>query len=269
MFTLAMVQMLVEGGEPERNRTRAASRIGHAAASGAQVVLLPEAMDIGWTHPATRELAEPLATGRTSSMLRDLAMTHGLYVGAGLVENESSRVYNSAIIVDPQGKIILHHRKLNELDIGHACYDQGDHLGVAQTPLGTFGLMICADGFAQDCVITRSLGYMGAQVILSPCAWAVPADHDNTSTPYGQLWRDSYSPTAKQFQLWIAGVSNVGPLTAGPWQGRRCIGCSLLVGPDGQHVLQGPYGETAETILYANITPQPRSARGTQWAERS
>jgi predicted amidohydrolase len=81
----------------------------------------------------------------------------------------------------------------------------------------------------------------------------VPAGHDNAKEPYGQLWRDNYCPVAKQSNLWIAGVSNVGPITSGPWAGRKCIGCSLLVGPDGQVALLGPYGETAETILYADV----------------
>ena len=35
----------------------------------------------------------------------------------------------------------------------------------------------------------------------------------------GNLWRDNYGPVASDFRLWIAGVSNVGPITAGPWAG--------------------------------------------------
>jgi predicted amidohydrolase len=127
--------------------------------------------------------------------------------------------------------------------------------------------MICADGFAEGQVLARSLGYMGAEVILSPSAWAVPADHDNQRDPYGKLWLDNYSPVARDFQLWIAGVSNVGWITDGPWKGRKCIGCSLVVGPDGASVLQGPYGVDAETVLYMDISPVSRPAQGDQWAE--
>jgi len=125
--------------------------------------------------------------------------------------------------------------------------------------------MICADAFARGQIVSRTLGLMGAQMILSPCAWAVPADHDNTREPYGQLWRDHYEPVARDFRLWIAGVSNVGPIRSGPWIGRKCIGCSLLVGPDGKEVLQGPYGVDAETILFAEIKLEPRRARGDGW----
>jgi hypothetical protein len=65
--------------------------------------------------------------------------------------------------------------------------------------------------------------------------------------------------------MWIVGVSNVGWLTDGPWRGRKCIGCSLVVGPDGQPVLTGPYGVDAETVLYANVEVEPRPARGDDW----
>ena len=94
---------------------------------------------------------------------------------------------------------------------------------------------------------------MGAEVILSPSAWAVSANHDNKKDPYGQLWRDNYQPVAKKFGLWIAGASNVGKIVSGPWRGRKCIGCSLVVGPKGQVVVQGPYGESAEAIIYVEI----------------
>jgi len=54
--------------------------------------------------------------------------------------------------------------------------------------------MICADAFAKDHVLSRSLGYMGADIIISPCAWAVPADHDNLKTPYHRhiKWFSAY-----------------------------------------------------------------------------
>ena len=116
--------------------------------------------------------------------------------------------------------------------------------------------MICADAFAPGEVISRALALMGAQLIVSPCAWAVPADHDQTREPYGALWRDCYGRVAREHGVWIAGASNVGPVTAGAWAGRKCIGCSLVVGPDGEPVATGPYGENADALLVVEITPQ-------------
>src|SRR5262249_1108698 len=156
-----------------------------------------------------------------------------------LVEKQHDTIYNSAVLIDPKGEILLHHRKIYELDISHDLYALGDRLAVAATPFGRIGIMICADAFARGQVISRTLGYMGAEVILSPSSWAVPADHNNAKDPYGQLWLENYGPVARDFRVWIAGASNVGKITAGPWKGRNCIGCSLVVGPNGQQVLMG------------------------------
>jgi hypothetical protein len=76
---------------------------------------------------------------------------------------------------------------------------------------------------------------------------------------------DNYQPVARDFRLWIAGVSNVGHLEAGPWRGRNCIGCSLLIDPQGAPVVEGPYGANADTILYASVAPVTRPAQGDGW----
>jgi predicted amidohydrolase len=252
-FKLAMIQMRVVPGAKAANLRQAAQLVAAAAGQGAQVAVLPEAMPVGWTDTSTATFADEIHTGETCRLLSQLAEKHGLFLCSGFVEREGHQVFNAAALFGPDGRLLGHHRKINELEIAHACYAQGDRLAVAPTPLGCFGVMICADAFAPGQVISRTLGLMGADIILSPCAWAVPASHDNAREPYGQLWRDNYCPVARDFKLWIAGVSNVGSIASGPWAGRKCIGCSLLVDPDGRDRRQGPYGEDAETILYVDV----------------
>lgn len=266
-FKVAVIQMRVDGGEKRLNLARATDRIAEAAAQGARLALLPEVLDVGWTHPAARELAEPIPGGEPTRIISESARRHRVWVCAGLTERAGEQVYNSAVLIDSSGAVVLRHRKLNELTIGHPFYDQGDGLRVESTELGAVGLMICADAFAKDRVISRALCYMGADIILSPCAWAVPADFDNVATPYGGLWHESYMPVAREFRVWICAASNVGPLTAGPWAGRKCIGSSMVIDPSGREVLRGPFGEDADTILYTEIEPVPRPARGCGWAE--
>jgi len=264
-FRLAVIQMLVKGGCPDENCKRAVEKIHEASKNGAHVALLPEAMNLGWTHPSAKKLAEPIPDGKTCRTLSALAQKHKIYICAGLIERTPEGIYNSAVLIDKKGAVILLHRKLNELEIAHDLYRLGDRLGVVDTPLGRFGLMICADAFPRYQVISRTLGLMGADVILSPCAWAVPSDHDNEKEPYGKLWLDNYQPVARDFKLYIAGASNVGLIEQGPWAGRKCIGCSLVIAPDGSVLAKGPYGENAETILYVDITPQLRPAQGDGW----
>jgi predicted amidohydrolase len=266
MFKLALLQMRVEPGAKAENLKRAAHRIAEAADAGAQVALLPEAMNVGWTGPGAPQFADDIPNGETCALLRTLAARHRIYLCAGLVERApDQRIYNSAVLISLAGDVLLHHRKIHELEMAHACYGPGDRLGVAETSLGRIGIMICADAFAPGQVISRTLGLMGADVILSPCAWAVPADHDNVREPYGQLWLDNYVPVARDYRMWIAGVSNVGPISSGPWAGRTCIGSSLVIDGAGNKVLQGPYGKEAEAVLMVDVHPVARPARGTGW----
>ncbi len=266
-FKLALVQMTVVGGDPKTNLNHARDMIDEAAENDADVILLPEAMDLGWTDPSALTEAQPVEDGQTTLVLAGMAKKHDVYICSGLIEKADDKVYNSAVIIDPGGNIILTHRKINELDIGHPYYSLGDKLNVCKTPFGTFGLLICADANAENHVLTRSLAYMGADVILSPSSWAVPPDHDNEKEPYGSTWENAYIPVARDFAVWIASASNVGKMTAGPWKDWNGIGCSMVVDHNGEVVMKGPYGMEADTILYVNINPVPRPAQGTDWPE--
>jgi predicted amidohydrolase len=250
--------MRVEPGEVRRNLTHAAKRVGDAAALGAQVALLPEALPFGWMDPSARTEAGKIPDGKHFQEFAAVAAHHRIYLCTGLVEKTASgTVFNSAVLIGPDGELLLHHRKIHELGIAHGCYALGDRLGVANTEFGRIGLMICADGFAPAQVLTRSLALMGARLILSPCAWAVPPTHDNTATPYGKLWLDNYGPVAREFGIWVAGCSNVGPVKIGPWAGHKCIGCSLVVGPNGSPEARGGYGENADEIIFVDVALKP------------
>lgn len=264
-FLVGMGQILVEGGEPEANLERARAMIERAASVGCRAVVLPECLDLGWTFPGARDLARPIP-GPHSDILVAAARAGGVYVVAGLVERDGDRIFNAAVFVSPEGEILLKHRKINELSIAHDLYATGNCLGVADTPLGTIGVNICADNFPGSLALGHSLARMGAQLVLSPCAWAVDGDHDNVRQPYGGLWIGSYSQLAKLYDLTVVGVSNVGWLRAGPWKGRKCIGCSLAVGPGGKILAQGPYGEQAEELIVVEVEPREPLARGTEIA---
>jgi predicted amidohydrolase len=261
VFKLALVQMRVEGGAKEANLARAESNIAAAARAGAQIVLLPEALNLGWTHRSAANEADEIPDGETCRRLRTAARAHARYVCAGFVERSGPQRFNSAVLIDPRGDVLLHHRKIHELALAHDVYSLGDRLAVADSPWGRIGLMICADGFAPGQSVSRALGLMGAGVILSPCAWAVPAEHDDTRDRYGRIWLENYGPVARDFGMWIAGCSNVGWINDGPWRGRKCIGCSLVIGPEGETVLRAPYGVDAETMLLVDV--EPRLARRT------
>ena len=249
---LAMAQMLVEGGRMAENLARAAQMVAQAARQGCRIVVLPECLDLGWTDPSAPQSATEIP-GRASDVLCRAAAQAGLCVVAGLTERAGAKLYNAAVLIGPNGRVLLKHRKINLLDIEQPLYAKGDRLGVADTPCGLIGVNICADNFPESLVLGQSLARMGAELLLSPCAWAVPADHDPAAQPYGALWEGAHRTLARQHHVPVVGVSNVGRITGGPWSGRKCIGCSLAVAADGEILARGPYGADAEELVVLDV----------------
>jgi predicted amidohydrolase len=263
---LGLGQLLVEGGRPHENLARAESMIGRAADAGCRLVVLPECLDFGWTDPSARDGAQPIP-GLHSDRLAAAAQANGIHVVAGLVERAGDRLYNAALLIGPQGTTLWHHRKLNELDIGRELYATGDRLGVVETELGTIGVCICADNYWDSRAVGHVLCRMGAQLILSPSAWAVVPDHDEQRDPYGDDWLPSFTELARLYDVTVIGVSNVGMMTGGPWAGRPCIGKSLAVGPGGEVLAWGPYGVDAEALVIVDVDLRPPIGHGTEVAD--
>src|SRR5437868_5501298 len=166
-FLLGMAQIRVEGAAVTANLQRARAALHEAAELGCRIAVLPECLDVGWAHPAARELAQPVP-GATSERLAEAARETGLYVAAGLTERAGDRLYNAAILLSPTGEILLKHRKINLLVDVEALYSPGDRLGVAETPLGAIAVNICADNFPDSLGLAHAQARMGAQLLLSP-----------------------------------------------------------------------------------------------------
>jgi predicted amidohydrolase len=263
---IGMGQILVEGGAVALNLGRATAMIRRAADSGCDVVVLPECLDLAWTWPEARQLAQPIP-GERSAQLAAAAKQHRIWVVAGLTERDGDKVFNSAVLISSGGEMISKHRKINELAIAHHLYDVGDRLAAVPSPFGLLGVTICADNFPESLVFGHALGRMGVRTLLSPCAWAVDADHDNVKNPYGDLWLTGYRRLAALYEMSVIGVSCVGWLTAGPWKGRKCIGNSIAVGPGGQVLAMGPYGADAESLTVVEVSASAPIARGAGFAD--
>jgi len=265
-FKLAMGQMLVQMGDVEQNLQRAEKMIFDAANQGCRVIVLPECLDVGWTNPRAKQLAQPIP-GKISDRLCEAAQKARIYVVAGLTEKDGDKTYNTAVLISPDGRILLKHRKINILTIAQDIYATGDRLGVAQTDVGTVGINICADNFPKSLVFGHSLARMGVDILLSPSAWAIQATHDNEKDPCDAIWRESYTELGRLYDMTVVGVSNVGWIKDGPWKGRQCIGNSLAVGPGGKILARGPYGVAAESLIVVPIKIMPRKVTGTDIAE--
>src|SRR5262249_9047786 len=258
---IAMGQMLVEGGEPERNLLRAEQMISQGAKSGGDIVLLPECLDLGWTHPSALTEAMPIP-GPRSDRLVAAAKRNGVYVCAGLTEKDGDRVYNSAIFADPHGIPLLKYRKINLLDVGHRFYSVGKSLSVVETPLGNIGVNICSDNYGNSLELGHALARMGAQVILSPSSWTVDFSVTEDNEEYRDKWLKPYHTLASLYNMVIASVTAVGVIVGGPYEGKKMVGCSLVVGENGV-IYRGKYNEFTGTMNVIDFQIPPEHEKGT------
>lgn len=117
------------------------------------------------------------------------------------------------------------------------------------------GLVERAGGRIHDSAVPlgHAQGAMRARLLLSPSSWAVPPDHDDERTAYGEEWVLPYRELALAHGMPVVGVSNVGPVLGGTWDGWRCIGSSLAVVADGSVLAQGPYGRDADELVVVTV----------------
>ncbi|SET45494.1 carbon-nitrogen hydrolase family protein [Hymenobacter actinosclerus] len=256
-------QLLVEGGEPDRNLARAERMVADAAAQGCELVLLPETLDFAWTHPSALTEAQPIP-GSYSDRLCQAARQHGLYVCAGLTERApDGRNYNAALLITPAGDIICKYHKINLLEVEFPFYAVGQTLNVVDTPLGKIGVNICADNFLDGLAIGHTLARMGAEFILSPSSWTVDFSITEEHDPYSEKWIKPYSILAQLYNVSVVGTTSVGYIVGGPYEGKKSIGCSLAVDAGGIRA-QGVFNEFAGQLVVADLPRPVRAEQGTQ-----
>lgn len=258
---VGMAQLLVEGGEPERNLERAEELIHKGKEKGCDIVLLPETLDLGWTHPSAMTEAQPIP-GPWSDRLCESAKKNQIYVCAGLTEKRGSKTYNSAIFISPQGEILQKHSKINLLGVELPFYSVGTQLGVLETEFGLIGLDICADNYADSLHLGHSLARMGAQIILSPSSWTVDYSMTTIKDPYGEKWFKPFKILASYHQLAVVATTSVGTILGGPYEGKKMVGCSLAVDENGV-IAHGTYNEVASELIVADIPLRVRAEKGT------
>lgn len=114
-----------------------------------------------------RMAAEPIP-GSTTQLLGEFARRGGCYVAGGLFENESGKIYNSAVLLDPHGRVIARYRKTHLPPVERLLTTPGNELPVFQTEIGNFGMLICYDMMSPE--VARCLAMKGADVLLWPSA---------------------------------------------------------------------------------------------------
>lgn len=156
----------------EENIRLYADQIDRLAPARPDLVLLPEfANTVSLPQRRGEELREAAeeVPGPFCAMLAQKARQSRCYVASGLLEREGDLLFNCAVLLDRQGRLVGKQRKIHpywpEEPLGVA---PGETFEVFETDFGVVGMMICYDSWWPEAA--RLLALKGAEVILFPNA---------------------------------------------------------------------------------------------------
>jgi hypothetical protein len=174
------VRIAVAHFRPQGGSTNAAQcrlyepLLEQAARQHADLVVLGETLTYAFRKPRVEitAAAEPIP-GPSSDYFLAQAKRHHYYIVAGLVERVGPLVYNTSVLIGPEG-LVGKYRKVT-LPRGEWTHGvaPGHEYPVFSTRFGRVAMMICYDGFYPE--VARQLSAHGAEIIAFP-VWGCSPD---------------------------------------------------------------------------------------------
>jgi deaminated glutathione amidase len=184
----AETEMLRIGLAQYLNGREPAAIVAEAKAAAADIVVFPEMYSNGYARfdpddPAAEERrcadAHSL-DGDFVGKFREAARTHRMHVVATFLEAAEPKPFNTALLIDPVGRAVLHHRKVYicDFDSPEVACGRGTTFEACDIETGTgrvrIGVMICMDREYPEAA--RLLSRQGAEILLVPNCCDVAAD---------------------------------------------------------------------------------------------
>jgi predicted amidohydrolase len=235
---LCLLPLRVRYRDPQRNFRHLEERLSELARSKLDLVCLPECALTGYLYDESdlKKFAEPIP-GPTTERMGELARNYKIFLCFGLLEAESENFFNSAVLLDRRGRILLHHRKICE----HPPFTNGTTVQTVETELGRLAVLICGDLFDEEA--TSQLDH-SVDLLLVPMA----RGFDGRS-PDPERWE------REERKVYLDGVRAVGVTTAIvnsleiDADELPDFGGALLVDGAGRMLAESPHG-TDKALVY-------------------
>ena len=233
---VACVQM-TSRTDKAANLETAERLVAQAAATGADVVVLPEKWNGIGDAAFYHDSAEPLFGGESVAAMSRWAHTHGItLVGGSIVELREGREKrsNTCLVFGSDGELVATYRKIHlfDVEVGGVVYreseseEPGDEAVVAGVEDWQLGLSVCYDVRFPE--LYRILALEGAQLVTVPAHFTTPTGKDH--------WHVLLRARAIENQLYVAAAAQVGETLPG----KPAYGRSLIVDPWGLVLAQAP-----------------------------
>lgn len=151
MLNVGVVQMLAAPLRVGENLALAERCIERAVGEGAQLVVLPEMFNVGFSFAEELMTVAEELDGRTVDWLKAQAARHGIYITGSLYERFEGYFYNTMFMVGSDGSL-QYYRKRNPTCQETTVWRRSDvpGPGIFETPFGRIGGVICFDSFSRE-----------------------------------------------------------------------------------------------------------------------
>ena len=248
---IAIYQFAPLFGEKEKNLNKIKTGVSE---TNADLIVLPELCTTGYqfvSHEEAKSLSEPIPDGETTEAFVHICRSIGCYLVAGLAEIEEGSVYNSALLVGPDGFVGLY-RKVHLFCEEKKWFLPGNRgFHVWDIGIAKIGIMICFDWIFPEA--TRSLAVQGADIICHPT---------NLVLPYCQ---DAMITRSIENRVFSVTANRIGSEKRGEKKRLTFTGGSQIVDPKGRRLFQLEKEEEA----YKEISIDPDIARDKQITENN
>ncbi len=236
---------MCSGDDLSANLQTASELVREAAGRGAQFIALPENFAYlrreGSPYPCAQGL-----DGEIVGTLCCLARELGVWLlGGSFPESieDSSRVFNTSVLVSADGECVASYRKMHLFDVdlgpqGGAFRESdviapGEEIVLGETPFGAVGLSICYDLRFPE--LYREQVSRGARLLCVPAAFAPETGKDH--------WEILLRSRAIENQVYVVAPAQCGRHSAD----RASHGRSMIVDPWGLVIAQA--GDRPEVIV--------------------
>ncbi len=226
---VACVQ-LSSGTDKDANLETAERLVAEAAATGADLVALPEKWNAIGDPEVLHSAAETVEDGESVEAMRRWAKTHGVtLVGGSITEKREGRekLSNTCCVFDPEGELAAIYRKIHlfDVEVGGLVYRESEAEEAGDEPVATavegwlLGLTICYDLRFPE--LYRILALEGALLATVPSHFTLYTGKDH--------WHLLLRARAVENGFYVAAPAQFGVTGIG----RPSYGRSLIVDPWG------------------------------------
>ncbi len=215
----------------------------------ADLVVLPELFNTGYQFVSRREaerLSEDVPSGYTTRRLCALARSRRIYLVAGIAERRGAHLYNSAVLLGPEGFIDVYRK-------AHLFYEEKLWFARGNTPFRVWdigrariGIMICFDWFFPEAM--RALSLAGADIVCHPANLVLPHCPDAMITR--SIENRVFSITSDR----------IGFDERGGKERLQFIGRSQIVSPQGEVLYRA--SDAKEEMKVMDIDPREARKKG-------